>query len=324
MDAIAGLNFREAQLLLWLVAAALALAFLIARERRRREMADHLVSEATRGISNRLRIARPYFLAIGIALAIIALAGPRAGFTRMHVAQEVRQRIVVLDVSQSMDAVDVGTSRLSAARAIARRLLTAPGVTRAGLVVFEGKAVAVAPLTTDSDALVTLLDSLHSGETEEPGSDIGAGVQTAIDLLGTSLAASSDIVVISDGEDQGKSLAAAIAAAEARKLKVSAVLVGGSGPVTIPTENGPLTTEEGETVRTTPDPSTLQRIVRSTGAVFLDNPSAAEAEKRIATGQQGSQRSGGEVDVPIERFQWPLMAAVLLFIVGGIANRGSD
>lgn len=324
MDAIAGLSFREAQLLLWLVAAALALAFLIARERRRREMADHLVSEATRGISNRLRIARPYFLGIGIALAIVALAGPRAGFTRMHVAQEARQRIVVLDVSQSMDAVDVGTSRLSAGKAIARRLLTTPGVTRAGLVVFEGKAVPVAPLTTDSDALVTLLESLRSGETEEPGSDIGAGVQAALDLLGTSLAASSDIVLISDGEDQGKSLDASIAAAEAKKVKVSAVLVGGTEPVTIPTESGPLTTEDGETVRTTPDPSTLQRIVRATGGVFLANPSATEAEKKIAPGQTGSQRSGGEVDVPIERFQWPLTAAVFLLLLGGIANRGSD
>src|SRR5207253_406046 len=72
-------------------------------------------------------------------------------------------RALVVDVSLSMAAEDVGTSRLDAAKAIAKRIIAAHSG-RVGLVVFENGADVVSPLTSDGDAVAALVDSLQPGE----------------------------------------------------------------------------------------------------------------------------------------------------------------
>lgn len=324
MDAIAGLTFRNPAVLWWTAAALAALAFLLRREKLRRELADRFVSERLRGVSNRLRLARPAFLSVGAALAIIAIAGPRAGSITMEVELPTRQRVIVLDVSNSMDATDAGASRLESGKAIARALLEAPEITRGALVIFEKSAAVLSPLSPDTHAIATLLDSVEAGELAEAGSDLGAGVTAATGLLKKTPSLGSDIILISDGEEQGTTLDAAIREAKTNSILVHGVMVGGRAPATIPTHTGLLETEEGETVQTTASPDSLQYAANETGGVFLDNPSLTTAVRRTTSSISGETLLSGEVRVPIERFQWPLAAAVFLLLLGGFANRGAD
>ena len=117
------------------------------------ELLQALAAEAP-ARSNRLALA----LAVAVlALVCGALAGPTWRTQPVAMQRDAGARIVVLDLSSSMDAVDVAPTRLARARTAAAALLAdAPGA-RLGLIVFAGDAFSVAPLTTDAALLVHLL-----------------------------------------------------------------------------------------------------------------------------------------------------------------------
>src|SRR5262249_53379387 len=155
MDAADGLTFRAPAILWALAALPLVVWWLIGRERLRRSLSDRFVSEALRG-RDRWRPLRPAALAVALASAVVAMAGPRLGAETTKTVQRETNTIIALDTSFSMSASDVGTSRLEAAKAIARQLIDRNNG-RVGLVAFEGIAEVVSPLTDDHEAVETLL-----------------------------------------------------------------------------------------------------------------------------------------------------------------------
>ncbi len=155
--------------LLWLLAIVPILAiFLVARERTRVAIARRFAAERLRGVTNSARRFRPWFFAFALALAIVALAGPYAGYTLVPIVAREANRVIVLDVSNSMAAEDVGTSRLGAAKALAMRLAEEQEG-RVALIVFEAEPEVVSPLTSDTAAVSALIDSVVPGESRAAG-----------------------------------------------------------------------------------------------------------------------------------------------------------
>ena len=309
--------------LLWLLAIApLALAFLFTREQLRTRIARRFASERLRGVTMPARVLRPWLLTLAIAAAVIALAGPYAGFTLIPVTGRESNRVLVIDVSNSMGAEDVGTSRLSGAKAIAKRLAAAqPG--RVALVVFEGAPDVVSPLTTDTDAVIAHLDTLQTGEVAMPGSDIGSAILGALRLIEADPAQKADIVVLSDGEDQGSRVKEAVQRAKQHGVPVSTVVVGTAEGSSIPTSRGPLR-DAGEVVTTYARSEVLREIAAGTGGTMLENPFGEHAlEPLFDRSGQGRERQT-HARVPVERYQWPLGLAFVLLIVGSVLNRGAE
>ncbi len=319
------MSFRSAQLLWLLAAMPIALVFLITRERHRVRIARRFASERLRGVSNSIRGVRPWLAAAGLTLLVIAMAGPRAGSTAMRISGREPNRIVAIDISNSMAAADIGTTRLAAAKAIARRVVDAHAG-RVALVVFEGSAEVIAPLTHDNDAVMELIDTIQAGDIGQPGSDIGAAVEATARLAESDRATRADVVLISDGEDQGSRAREVIRRARASGLTVSTVLVGSSEGSTIPLGEGrgELRDASGQVVTTYARPEILRDFAQSTGGIFLENPFTRDALAPLLT----SRRRGGAretmVQVPTERFQWPLAAAFLLLYAGSLAHRGAE
>jgi Ca-activated chloride channel homolog len=309
---------------LWLLAAVpLALVFLLSRERLRTRIARRFVSERLRGSSHSMRTLRPWLLAAGAAAVILALAGPYAGFTLVPVAAREVNRVIAIDVSNSMGAEDVGTSRLSAAKAIAIRLADAQQG-RVALVVFEGQPEVVSPLTTDTAAVASLIDSVVPGEVGEPGSDIGSAILAAMRLIESEPAQKADIVVISDGEEQGTRAREAIARARSRGVEVSTILVGSAAGATIPTGNGPLRDTSGEVVTTYARSEVMREVARETGGMALENPFAAHALDPLAGRASAATKKETQVRLPVDRFQWPLALAFVALFGGSLINRGAE
>src|SRR5258706_7434207 len=220
--------------LLWLAAALpVALLYLFLRERQRGGAARRFVSERLRGVANPARAMRPLLVALALLAGVVAVAGPQSGFTVVPVEQRESNRVLVIDVSLSMLAEDVGTSRLDAAKAIAKRIIAAHQG-RIGLVIFEASAEVISPLTSDDDAVAALLDSIDAGEIGLAGSDAGAALTKAARLLDADASHRGDIVLISDGEDQGTDTEAQLAKLAARGIAVSAIAVGTTRGRTIP------------------------------------------------------------------------------------------
>src|SRR6185436_2273814 len=195
------MTFRALSLLWLLALVPFVLLLLVMRERLRAQIARRFTSEHLRGVANPARALRPWLIALALLGAVVALAGPYAGYTLVPIMAREANRVLVIDVSNSMAAEDVGTSRLSAAKAIAKRLAEAQEG-RIALLVFEASPDVVSPLTSDTDAVIALLDTLQQGEVGQPGSDLGTALIAALRLIETDPLQKADIVVISDGEDQ--------------------------------------------------------------------------------------------------------------------------
>jgi Ca-activated chloride channel family protein len=316
------ISFRIPQML-WLAALVpLALIFFLARERQRMHIARRFVSERLRGVANPLRAMRPWFVAVALLGCVVALAGPQAGFRIVPIEQRESNRVIAIDVSLSMAAQDVGTSRLDAAKAIAKRIIDAQQG-RVGLVVFESAAEVVSPLTSDDEAVEALLDSIQAGEVSNPGSDLSVALMAALRLAGDT-AQRGDIVVISDGEDQSTRLDDAVAKLAQRGVPVSTILIGTAAGSTIPRSEGggDLVDDNGQVVTTYAHPEALQKIAAATGGKFYANPFGEHAlDSLAASGGTMKQRN---VRVPIERYQWPLAFACVAMFLGSLANRGAE
>ena len=316
------MTFRSATTLWFLSVVPFALLLLLSRERLRAAVARRFASERLRGVSNPARALRPWLLTIAIAAAIVALAGPTAGFTTVPIVARELNRVLVIDVSNSMLAEDVGASRLSGAKAIAKRLADAQQG-RVALIVFEGSPEVIAPLTTDTDAVVALLDTLQAGEVGQPGSDIGAAVTAVLRLIDGDPGQKTDVVLISDGEEQGARAGDALQQAKARGIPVHTVLVGTAEGSTIPTSDGPLRDSSGDVVTTYARADVLRRVAAETGGIMLENPFAEGALAPLFASGEGTVRQT-HARVPVERYQWPLGLAFLALLGASFANRGAE
>jgi Ca-activated chloride channel family protein len=309
--------------ILWLLAAIpFVVWFFVARERTRTRIARQFASERLRGVSNPARGFRPWLAGAALLAAILALAGPYSGFTLVPIAAREANRVLVIDVSNSMAAEDVGASRLGAAKAIARRLADAQNG-RTAVIVFEAQPEIISPLTTDSDAVGALLETLQPGEVGQPGSDLGTALIAALRLVEGEAGQKVDLVVISDGEDQGVRVAEAIQRAKARGVEVSTIVVGSSEGATIPTGAGPMRDSTGEVVTTYARADVLRDVAAQTGGTMLENPFAEHALDPLLRSNGVSTRET-HVRVPIDRYQWPLALAFLAMFVGSVLHRGAE
>ena len=316
------MSFRAPQLLYLLALVPLALLFFVTRERTRARLARLFASERLRGVSNTARGLRPWLLGLALTAALLALAGPHAGFSLVPIVAREANRVIVLDVSNSMAAEDVGASRLTGAKALATRLAQAQEG-RVALIVFEAQPDVVSPLTTDTDAVAALIDTVQPGEIGLPGSDVGSAILSAIRLLESEPGQKADIVVISDGEDQGARVAEAVQRAKTRGVQVSTIMVGSSQGSTIPTPQGPLRDTTGGIVTTYARTDVLGDIARGTGGSLLENPFAQRAlDPILGTGAATERQT--HTRVPIDRYQWPLAFAFIALLGGSLLHRGAE
>ncbi len=326
MDALAGVTLREPGLLWLLLFAPAAAAFLVARERRRLRLAHRFVAVRLRGASNRARRIRPVFLTLGLAGLVAALAGPRAGHRIQSIPELDANRILLIDLSESMAAEDVGISRLGAAKALLRQIIQSYDG-RIALLAFEAEAQIVSPLTHDHGAVGDLLDSLSPGELSSPGSDLGAAIHAAVDLA-ERVSGPADIILVSDGEDQGSSIAEAVRRARANNLKIFTVTIGSGNGSNIPlARGGVLRDDSGTPVVTTADSAAMSRIAAQTGGQTVTNPFQARALARFLDVLPPGSSSGPQakmVRVPVERYQWPLAFSLVAFMFGSLVNRGAE
>lgn len=326
MDAFAELNFRDGAVLWALVLLVPLALFLVHRDRQRRKLANRFMSERVRGQLLPGRSLRPLLLTFGIGFLIVALAGPQFGAAEQTIETPEASLVVLLDTSLSMAATDVGTSRLSAARAVIQKVLASYDG-RAGLIVFEGNAEVISPLTNDTMAISSLLESVGVAELEVSGSNLRLAITAGLELLDRSNAASAAMLLISDGEHRAEDLSDVLAQVRERDVPVVTVMIGTTGGSTVPTADGTPLEIEGETVVTRAREDVLAGIARGTGARFIANPFSEGAVAQLVEAVEKHAfvtETESTVRVPKNRYQIPLSLALVFFIAGSVLNRGAE
>lgn len=315
------MNFAEPRLLALLALAPLAALAAVWVTRRRAGAESAWVA---RGLSARLRAGgapRPSalvaaLLALALAATALALARPRWGESTEKVERKGVDVVFVLDTSASMATGDVPPSRLWLAQSLVRRIAQQLPGNRIALIQAEGSGVVMAPLTVDVAVLDLLLDAVEPGSLPLPGTQLAPAVERALTLFPEGGDKHRVVVLLSDGEDHGEGLSAAIEALRSSGAVLHAFGVGTAhgAPVPVPGQPGEFKRDrDGQVVVSRLHPETLRSLAEATGGLYVEAERAdvdpAPVVARIAR-MEGRSLDSAEVNTLEERFQWPLALAV--------------
>lgn len=188
---------------LWLLAPLVVSLIWAARRRRRLEDAlgdPAALRRLTGDPGPAARRLRGALLFMAAAAAILAFARPQAGYRLVTTTSRGADVVVALDLSRSMAARDARPDRFRAAQREASALIEALEGSAMGLVVFAGEARVVSPLTTDTEGLLSMIQTARPGDVDRPGSDLAAGLDLSARLLRRPGERPRAIVLMSDGE----------------------------------------------------------------------------------------------------------------------------
>lgn len=253
-----------------------------------------------------------WLAALGLALALVALAGPSLRKQERPLWQTRAPLVVALDLSESILARDLAPSRLAQARAKLATLLRERAGGQVALVVFAEDAYTVAPLTEDAANVALFLEALapdimpsHGAPPEAPRVD--RGIAWAQGLLRQAGFDRGDILVLTDRADN-TDIAAARKAADAG-YRVSVLGLGTA-------RGGMYERPGGGREQARLDAPTLQRLAASGGGRYL--PLAAGDADLRALGvldpgdAAGMAASGEKVATRSDDGYWLLPLALLL------------
>ena len=328
MNAVGDFSFGASGWL-WalLLVPALAFLFILAERRTAARLsafvAPRLLPQLGATINRFRRTLRFALLLLGIALAVVALARPRLGYTYEEVKRKGLDLIIAIDTSRSMLANDVPPNRLQRVKLSAHDLIGELRGDRIGLIAFAGRAFLQAPLTIDYDAAAEALNDFDTEIIPEGGSNIAEAITLAVKTFGKSATGNRALIIFTDGEElAGEAVKAAQSAADAG-VRIFTVGVGtpeGSF-IPLPAQGGGtafVKDTTGEIVKSKLDEGRLREVAQLTGGMYLPLGNGPAAMRQLY--EEGlAKMQAGEIDTkmsrqPIERYQWPLGTAILALI----------
>ena len=216
-------------------------------------------------------ILKDLFFLIALILIVVAISKPRIGYEWKEVKTSGTDIVVVLDLSRSMLAQDVKPSRLEVAKRKIKDLLGLLRGDRVGVVVFSGSSFVLCPLTQDYSVVDLFLESLDYGTMLVPGTSLDEALLSAISSLNEASwdeSQSRSVVLITDGEDHGRSLDKVLASAKENGIMVHTLGIGTLDGGPIPLETGGFQKDKsGRIVITKLNQDILKDIAQKTSGV---------------------------------------------------------
>lgn len=327
MSTLASLEFRE-PLLLLLALLALPVFLLARRAPGRVVFSSFRLLPRTRSWRTRLAWVPDALLALAVLALAVALAGPRIGERFSRVQREGIAIMMIVDISGSMQALDLSTAdrertRLEAVQDVFEAFVLGgdglPGRPddAIGLVSFAGYADTAVPLTLDHENLVAIARNLEIvRERSEDGTAIGDALGLAVERLRQSSADSRIAVLLTDGVNNAGVEAPPAAAELARSqgVKVYTIGAGTNGLAPIRVRDRFTGREILRSVPVEVDEQTLRDIAERTSGRFFRATDAEGLERvyeeidRLERTRLTEERSRQYEEL----FAIPLAAALLL------------
>ena len=319
----------------WALAILPLLVLLYLRaERRSRQMLYEFVSARLlpqlAGNIDRVRRAIRFALVLsGLSLAIVSLAQPRWGYIYEDVKRRGVDLLLAVDTSRSMLSNDVAPNRLERVKLAAQDLVSELNGDRVGLIAFAGRAFLQAPLTIDYDAAVESINDLDTKTIPEGGTNISEAIALAVHTFGKSAMGNRALVIFTDGEElSGDAVKEAKKAADAG-VRIFTVGVGTpqGSLIPVPGDNGAagfVKDLKGQVVKSRLDEKRLREVAEATGGIYLLLQNGPQTMRQLY--DEGlSQLQTGEIDArlsrrPIERYEWPLGAAIIALAASVFIN----
>jgi len=311
---------------LWgLLLIPLLIAIFLQAERRGLKRLQQFVSarllpQLAGTVNRRRRIIRFGLLLLGLALAIVSLAQPRWGYTFEDVKRKGLDLLIAVDTSRSMLSNDVQPNRLERVKLAIQDLVDELQGDRVGLIAFAGRSFLQAPLTIDYDAVIEAVNDLDTKTIPEGGTNISSAITLAMQSFGKSAMGNRALIIFTDGEElSGDAVKTAKTAADAG-VRIFTVGVGTPQGSLIPItgDNGETSFVKdinGQVVKSKLDDKRLREVAEATGGFYVHLENGPRTMQQVQS-EGLAKLQAAEMDVrlsrrPIERYEWPLGAALI-------------
>ena len=254
-------------------------------------------------------------LSLGWLLAVIALAGPVWERQPQPVFQAQTARVIVLDLSDSMNAADIKPSRLMRARFKITDILNQSREGRTALVVFAAEPYLVTPLTDDTATLAAMLPALATDIMPTQGNSGSAALQLAAGLLKNAGETHGEVLLITDGIDDQAAMISSVRKLLGQGHRLSILGIGGKQAVTV--------TDAEQKTQTIPglSSSVLTDMAKVGGGVYSELTADGGDLERVLLSPGKAQMKvtedqGSGVERWIERGGWLLPLLLVLAASG--------
>lgn len=248
----------------------------------------------------------------GIIALTLALARPQVQ-TIIRNKSNARNLMLVLDVSQSMAAVDFDSrgviSRVGGVKDVVSEFIKARGQDRLGLVIFGSSAYLQCPLTLDHSLIKQLISMLQPGIAGD-ATAMGDGLGLALKRMRNYDPETSAVILLTDGVSNSGQVSPLKAAELARDMGIKVHTIG-IGPAQ--TNLGPFA---DPTSSVEFDEATLKKIAEVTGGAYF-NANSLEGLKDVYAQIDRLERSqDDEPEVRDVQELFPRYAAIAAVLLG--------
>jgi Ca-activated chloride channel family protein len=266
---------------------------------------------------------RWWLLGLGGVLAVVALAGPAWQRIEQPVFRSDQALVIALDMSRSMDAQDVAPSRLVRARLKILDILERRNGGQTALVVYTSNAFTVTPLTTDTDTIAALVNSLSTDIMPSRGSYPVAAIKKGQQLLENAGATFGEILLVTDG---GTSPAVTRTASDLKEFgfTLSVLAVGTRDGAPIPQQNGGFVTDQSGNIAVPKlEESALRSLAQAGGGQFSVLSTDNRDIDLLLSGEVGTRQASNDALVTDRwREEGPWILLLLLPLAALAFRRG--
>ncbi|MCF1751457.1 vWA domain-containing protein [Mariniradius sediminis] len=255
-------------------------------------------------------------------LFLIALSGPSIGTSMKEIKEEGKDIYLAVDLSQSMNATDIGPSRLQRIRFELKNLVKQFAGDRMGLIIFSSEAFLQCPLTFDQNVLQLHIDGLNTGLVPNQGTDLAAPLGLALDKFNKETSSqpnSKSIVLISDGEDFEKNYESIIPDLNDQGIKVFSLGVGTSQGSTIPRGNGKVIDKNtNQPAISRLETESLKYVATQTGGAYFELSDAVQEIPDLIAAlerQEGTLTGTRMVEASANKYFYFLLVALALAMI---------
>ena len=319
----------EEKIYLWLlllipVVLLVYLIFRIWQKRARSKFAKpELLGYLSPNRSSFKPLLKVLLIVFALAALVVGLVNPKIGSQLETVKREGVDIVFAVDVSKSMEAEDIAPSRLEKSKQLVRQIIGNLGSDRVGIIAYAGSAFPQLPITTDYGSAEMFLESLNTDMISSQGTAIGDAIDLATGFFDDNQQTNRVMFILSDGEDHGGNIEDMARQAAEAGIRIYTIGVGTTkgGPIPIK-RNGVIQNykkdNQGETVITKLDPSTLQEIAEEANGEYIDGSVTAEVTEKVQEELLTIEKTEFEAKQFADyksQFQWFVGLAILLLLI---------
>lgn len=239
-----------------------------------------------------------------LSLLIFALAGPTWNQVAQPLIKPQSGLVIILDLSDSMNAQDIKPSRLQRALYKIRDLLNLRHDGQTALIVFSGAPFTVTPLTDDVATIQSLLPVLDTKIMPTGGQKVSHAIAKATGLL-SQASVKDGFILLATAELSNDDLEKSTELAHQHGIKISVLGVGTEVSTPIPKQDGGFIKDGGGAVMmTTLSKKNLSQLANATQGVYATISLDDSDINQIAAALSSQNGMTSHEQTDLHTYQW--------------------